>query len=126
MKRLFVVLLAAVISVPIAARAQTQAPTGLWDAAVVVNGLEIPFRFEIAGNGSQVSGWFFNGDEKVASTGGKFENGVVTLNFDHYATAVEATSSARCTSRGATISLSAGKRGRKRSSASKRHASSAA
>jgi thiol-disulfide isomerase/thioredoxin len=56
----------------------------------VVNGLEIPFRFEIAGNGSAVSGWFFNGDEKVLSTGGTFENNTLTLNFDHYATAVEA------------------------------------
>ena len=37
---------------------------------MVVNGLEIPFRFEIAGNGSQVSGWFFNGDEKVLSASG--------------------------------------------------------
>ncbi len=83
-------LLAALIALPIAARAQAPAPTGLWDAAVVVNGLEIPFRFEIAGNGSQVSGWFFNGDEKVLSTGGKFENGSLVLNFDHYATSVEA------------------------------------
>lgn len=101
MKRLLAVLLAALVAVPIAARAQApasakgygeagQAPTGLWDAAVVVNGLEIPFRFEIAGNGSQVSGWFFNGDEKVLSTGGKFENGSLVLNFDHYATSVEA------------------------------------
>ena len=102
MKRLFAVLLAALVSVPIVARAQApasakgygeagQAPTGLWDAAVVVNGLEIPFRFEIAGNGSQVSGWFFNGDEKVLSTGGKFANGSLVLNFDHYATSLEAT-----------------------------------
>jgi thiol-disulfide isomerase/thioredoxin len=91
MKRLHAVLLAALVAVPIAVRAQAPAPTGLWDAAVVVNGLEIPFRFEIAGNGSNVSGWFFNGDEKVLSTGGKFENGALTLNFDHYATSVEAT-----------------------------------
>ena len=51
---------------------------------------EIPFRFEIAASGASVSGWFFNGDEKVTSTGGKFENGALTLNFDHYATSVEA------------------------------------
>ena len=58
---------------------------------MVVNGLEIPFRFEIAGTGSQVSGWFFNGDEKVLSTGGTFENGSLVLKFDHYATSVDAT-----------------------------------
>ena len=71
--------------------AQAPSPAGLWDAAVVVGGLEIPFRFEIGGTGSAVTGWFFNGDEKVTSTGGKFENGTLTLNFDHYATSVEAT-----------------------------------
>ena len=71
--------------------AQSPSPAGLWDAAVVVGGLEIPFRFEIAGNGSAVSGWFFNGDEKVTSTGGTFENGSLVLNFDHYATSLEAT-----------------------------------
>ena len=72
------------------AQAPSQSLAGLWDAAVVVNGLEIPFRFEIAGAGAAISGSFFNGDEKVTSTGGKFENGSLTLNFDHYATAVEA------------------------------------
>src|SRR5687768_17450331 len=98
MKRLLLVLLFA-LAVPIGARAPAFAQgssaagssvAGLWDAAVVVNGLEIPFRFEIAGSGSNVSGWFFNGDEKVLSTGGKFENGSLVLNFDHYATSVEA------------------------------------
>lgn len=72
------------------ATAQTPSPAGLWDAAVVVGGLEIPFRFEISGDGSAVSGWFFNGAEKVLSTGGKFENGSLVLNFDHYATSLEA------------------------------------
>src|SRR5688500_1581627 len=86
MKRLLIVLLTALV-IPIAARAPAFAQgageagslAGLWDAAVVVNGLEIPFRFEIAGSGSNVSGWFFNGEEKVLSTGGKFENGSLAL-----------------------------------------------
>ena len=97
MKRLFVVL---ALLTAVAAAAPTFAqgsggagssPAGLWDAAVVVNGLEIPFRFEISQSGSNLSGWFFNGDEKVLSTGGKFENGSLVLNFDHYATAIDAT-----------------------------------
>lgn len=78
-----------VIAIP-RAQAPSQPLAGLWDAAVVVNGLEIPFRFEIAGTGAAPTGWFFNGDEKVTSTGGTYENGALTLNFDHYATAVEA------------------------------------
>lgn len=72
-------------------QAQSVSPAGLWDAAVVVNGLEIPFRFEISGSGASTTGWFFNGDEKVASTGGSFANGALVLNFDHYATSLEAT-----------------------------------
>ena len=91
MKRLFTVAIVLALAAP-ALKAQTPSTSlaGLWDAAVVVNGLEIPFRFEIAGSGSSITGSFFNGDEKVTSTGGKFENGSLTLNFDHYATQIEA------------------------------------
>src|SRR5690348_14301646 len=91
MKRLLTFAIVAALFAP-ALEAQTPAPTlaGLWDAAVVVNGLEIPFRFEIAGSGAAINGSFFNGDEKITSTGGKLENGTLTLNFDHYATQIEA------------------------------------
>ena len=98
MKRLLIAVLALLLAAPVMTLAQ--APTdaaqgkpsvsGLWDAAVVVNGLEVPFRFEISGSGQALTGSFFNGDEKVTSTAGKFENGALTLNFDHYATSVEA------------------------------------
>ncbi|MBY0497942.1 MAG: TlpA family protein disulfide reductase [Cyanobacteria bacterium] len=91
MRRLLALAIGLALLTP-ALRAQTPSTSlaGLWDAAVVVNGLEIPFRFEIAGDGKTISGAFFNGDEKVTSTGGKFENGSLTLNFDHYATQIEA------------------------------------
>jgi thiol-disulfide isomerase/thioredoxin len=90
MERFIVFVMATLALLPGRAFAQASSPAGLWDAAVVVNGLEIPFRFEISGDASSVRGWFFNGDEKVESTAGKFENGTLVLNFDHYATAVEA------------------------------------
>jgi thiol-disulfide isomerase/thioredoxin len=91
MKRLLALAIAVLLLTPaLRAQAPPQSLAGLWDAAVVVNGLEIPFRFEIAGSGSAVSGSFFNGDEKVTSTGGKFDSGMLTLNFDHYATQIEA------------------------------------
>jgi thiol-disulfide isomerase/thioredoxin len=91
MKRLFTVAIVLALAAPaLNAQTPTTSVAGLWDAAVVVNGLEIPFRFEIAGSGSSVTGSFFNGDEKVTSTGGKFENGALTLNFDHYATQIDA------------------------------------
>ena len=92
MRRLLILVLALAFAAPALTRAQApaQSLSGLWDAAVVVNGLEIPFRFEISGTGAAISGSFFNGDEKVTSTGGKLENGTLTLNFDHYATQIEA------------------------------------
>ena len=92
MRRLLILVFALAFAAPALTRAQAPAESlsGLWDAAVVVNGLEIPFRFEIAGTGAAISGSFFNGDEKVTSTGGTHGNGSLKLNFDHYATAVEA------------------------------------
>ena len=51
--------------------------------------IEIPFRFEIAGAGAAIKGSFFNGDEKVTSTSGTLENGVLTLNFDEYGSKVD-------------------------------------
>ncbi len=91
MKRLLAFALALALGAPaLHAQGTTASLAGLWDAAVVVNGLEIPFRFEIGGDGTAINGSFFNGDEKVTSTGGKYENGSLTLNFDHYATTVEA------------------------------------
>ena len=67
-----------------------QSIAGMWDAAVTVNKLEIPFRFEIAGSGASVRGSFFNGDVKLTSTSGHFENGALTLTWDYYASRLEA------------------------------------
>ena len=89
MPLLFVAAVLALAALP--ARAQAQSIGGLWDASVVVNGgIEVPFRFEIAGSGKAIKGSFFNGDEKVTSTTGSFENGALTLSFDEYGTKVEA------------------------------------
>jgi thiol-disulfide isomerase/thioredoxin len=87
---LFAVLVMALVAFPAGAGAQSL--TGLWDATVVVNpGIEIPFRFELAGSGSALKGSFFNGDEKVTSTTGHLENGAFVLSFDEYGTRLEAT-----------------------------------
>jgi len=80
---------AGLITTPSPAAAQPLA--GLWDATVVVNKLDIPFRFEIAGNGAAIKGSFFNGEEKVTSTSGALENGTLTLNFDEYGSKLIAT-----------------------------------
>src|SRR6476659_8524277 len=55
---------------------------GLWDAIVVANGVEIPFRFEIATKGESAQGFFFEGDRKVGSTSGRFADGALTLDYD--------------------------------------------
>src|ERR1700684_3016648 len=82
-------LAAAVFGLSSAALAQPL--EGLWSATVIVNNQQIPFRIGFSGDGANVKGWFFNGDEKVVSTSGTLENGTLTLRFDHYATRLEAT-----------------------------------
>jgi thiol-disulfide isomerase/thioredoxin len=74
------------------APAGAQALSGLWDATVVVTGgVEIPFRMELSGTGTNVKGSFFNGDEKVTSTTGRLDHGSLVLSFDEYGTKLEAT-----------------------------------
>jgi peroxiredoxin len=86
---LFVAALLALLTFP--ARAGAQALNGLWDATIVVNGVEVPFRMELSGSGSDIKGSFFNGDEKTTSTMGQLQNGALVLSFDEYGTKVEAT-----------------------------------
>ena len=87
---LIVVLLTLLVLPP---RAGAQPVNGLWDATVLVNNgaLEIPFRFELSGSGSNVKGSFFNGDDKTTSTSGTLANGTLSLNFDELGTRLEAT-----------------------------------
>ena len=64
---------------------------GRWDATIQINGVETPFPLEISGSGANVTGSFFNGDDRYASTKGSFENGKLVLNWDYYASTLEAT-----------------------------------
>ena len=57
---------------------------------ITFNGESIPFRLQIAGDGSKLQGWLFNGDDKVVASGGSFQNGSLVLNFDSYAAKLEA------------------------------------
>ncbi len=75
----------------VAHAADTAAPIGRWDAIVVVNGLDIPFRFDITATGKGVVGAFVNADQKIASTKGTFDNDVLTLRFEQYAATLQAT-----------------------------------
>jgi thiol-disulfide isomerase/thioredoxin len=58
---------------------------------VVANKVEVPFRFEIAQNGAQVQGFFFEGDRKIGSTSGTFANDILQLDYDFLNTTLQAT-----------------------------------
>src|ERR1700733_16079569 len=64
---------------------------GRWDATIQINGVETPFPLEITGSGANVTGSFFNGDDKYTSTKGSYQNGKLVLNWDYYAATLEAT-----------------------------------
>jgi hypothetical protein len=71
--------------------AGAQPIAGMWDATIQINGVETPFKFELSGSGSNVTGSFFNGDDRFASTKGRFENGTLALEWDYYAAKLDAT-----------------------------------
>jgi thiol-disulfide isomerase/thioredoxin len=75
----------------LAPAAWAQSVSGLWDATINFNGAEIPFRLEIAADGANVKGWFFNGDDREISNSGRFESGALALDFDSYAAKLKAT-----------------------------------
>ena len=63
---------------------------GLWDATIVANGIEVPFRFEIVSSGgAETQGFFFEGDRKVGSTAGRFVDRVLTLEYEFLNTTLE-------------------------------------
>jgi len=67
---------------------QSPAPVsldGIWNGTLEQGTTEIPFKFGLSGSGSQVKAWFFNGDDKLQSSRGSLEKGVLTVNFDRYA-----------------------------------------
>src|SRR5260370_13561169 len=85
------------VALLVASRAFSPAPPadltssidGLWDAIVVANGTDIPFRFEISTNGAETQGFFFEGDRKVGSTSGRFFDGALTLDYDFLNTTLD-------------------------------------
>lgn len=78
---------AAFLLAPLAA---AQSLAGLWDATVNVKGVTVPFRFEIAGDGANISGTFFNGDVKFTSSSGRYADGKIDLQWDYTASRLQA------------------------------------
>jgi hypothetical protein len=63
---------------------------GRWDATVKIQGNEIPFRIDFSGDGEHLVGTLFDGDLKVASTGGRLEKDALVVDFGHYLTKIKA------------------------------------
>src|SRR5258706_14752667 len=64
---------------------------GLWEGKVNLNGVEIPFKLEIARDGAAVKGAFVNGEDRETSTSGSYDDGKLLLRFDDYATTLTGT-----------------------------------
>jgi len=75
----------------LASLSNAQSLAGLWDATVTVRNLEVPFRFELTGDASNLVGSFFNGDVKFSSSSGSYKDGTLLLNWDYTASRLEAT-----------------------------------
>ena len=72
--------------------AGAKAVNGRWDAVLVRNGLEIPFRLDIKGEGKTLEGVFYDGWTPYdGTTSASFKDGQLVLNVEHYLTTINAT-----------------------------------
>jgi thiol-disulfide isomerase/thioredoxin len=56
--------------------------SGEWDATVDIGQAEIPFRFEIAEQGTELKGFFFEGDRKIESTSATYADGKLQIEYE--------------------------------------------
>jgi thiol-disulfide isomerase/thioredoxin len=91
MRKLLTATLFLVAPLLISPAARAQSIAGMWDATINFNDTEIPFKMGISGEGANVKGWFFNGDDKEISNSGRLENGALELDFDSYLAKLTAT-----------------------------------
>jgi thiol-disulfide isomerase/thioredoxin len=71
--------------------AAAESLNGRWAARVVQGGVTIPFRLDISGDGKNVTGTLYNGQDTETTTGATIHDGEVELDFDHYLTYIKAT-----------------------------------
>jgi thiol-disulfide isomerase/thioredoxin len=65
---------------------------GRWDAVLSRNGIDIPFRLDIKGDGPTLQGVFYDGFEPYdGTTSATFHDGKLVLSADHYLTTISAT-----------------------------------
>lgn len=81
-----ILLLGAVLAIP-GCRRRPRELNGEWYGTIInKNGDELPIKMELKRDGANVSGSFVNGDERVTSTSGSFDDstGTLKLRFDYY------------------------------------------
>ena len=64
---------------------------GRWDASITIKDAVIPFRLDISGEGANLTGTLYNGDQTQTTTSARVEDGAIVLSFDHYLTKIVAT-----------------------------------
>src|SRR5215475_12616960 len=64
---------------------------GRWDAVLSKDGVDIPFRLDIKGEGQNLKGVFYDGFKPYdGTTSATFQDGKLTLNIDHYLSTISA------------------------------------
>jgi thiol-disulfide isomerase/thioredoxin len=81
----------ALVALATGAVAARQTLAGKWDARVVVNNVEVPFRFDITGSGAALKASFVNGEQRITSTAASVEGDTVVFSFEQYGSKVVAT-----------------------------------
>ncbi len=85
------VLLAGAASVGLAGSTTADSITGRWDAALVGQGPEIPFRLDIAGSGPSLHATFYDGPRAYENTtSATYQDGKLVLDIEHYLTTITA------------------------------------
>ena len=76
----------------IAAEPSASAVQGRWDAVLSRNGVDIPFRLDIKGDGPTLQGVFYDGFRPYdGTTSASFKDGKLVLGVEHYLTTINAT-----------------------------------
>ena len=75
----------------IAAEPSAASVQGRWDAVLSRNGVDIPFRLDIKGDGPTLQGVFYDGFRPYdGTTSASFKDGKLTLSVEHYLTTINA------------------------------------
>src|SRR6266702_1299992 len=82
---------AVVASMAFVTLAQGRPLAGLWDGEIKYDDLTVEFPMELSGNANDVKGSFFNGDERVTSSGCVQTGNLLVLDFADHATQLRVT-----------------------------------